>query len=81
MLYPKGVVEGKGNSISAFLCLDESTLPPDTKVLVTFAVRVLDLDQTRQKPENFESKGEFSSRRFFVYVDFELINQLCSMPV
>ncbi|XP_047333322.1 uncharacterized protein LOC124936843 isoform X2 [Impatiens glandulifera] len=31
-IYPNGNGEGKGNSISTFLCLDETTLPLDTKV-------------------------------------------------
>ncbi|XAR58460.1 Ubiquitinyl hydrolase 1 [Bertholletia excelsa] len=57
-LYPNGNGEGKGNSISVFLCLDESTLPPNTKLLVSYTLRVLDMDRTRQKPENLEFKSE-----------------------
>ncbi|XAR58459.1 Ubiquitinyl hydrolase 1 [Bertholletia excelsa] len=57
-MYPNGGGEGKGNSISVFLWLDESSLPPDTKLLVSYTLRVLDMDQTRQKPENFEFKSE-----------------------
>ncbi|XP_047309378.1 uncharacterized protein LOC124912774 [Impatiens glandulifera] len=39
-LYPKGNGEGKGNSISAFLHLDECNLPSDTKVFVKFSIGV-----------------------------------------
>ena len=56
MIYPRGWAEGKGNSISVFLRLDESTLPPDTRVFVKFILRVIDQNQT--KAEHFEFKGK-----------------------
>ncbi|XP_010270945.1 PREDICTED: uncharacterized protein LOC104607116 [Nelumbo nucifera] len=42
-LYPKGIGDGKGNSISLFLALaDSTTLPPDTKVYTKLAMRIMD---------------------------------------
>ncbi|XP_057461802.1 uncharacterized protein LOC130752028 [Actinidia eriantha] len=55
-IYPRGNGEGKGNSISVFLCVDESTLPPDTRVFVKFILRVIDQKQT--KAEHFEFKTD-----------------------
>ncbi|PSS06234.1 Ubiquitin carboxyl-terminal hydrolase [Actinidia chinensis var. chinensis] len=55
-IYPRGCAEGKGNSISVFLCVDESTLPPDTRVFVKFILRVIDQNQT--KAEHFEFKAD-----------------------
>ncbi|XAR58461.1 Ubiquitinyl hydrolase 1 [Bertholletia excelsa] len=57
-LYPKGNGAGKGNSISVFLRLVDSTLPPDAKLLVTYAIRVLKMDQTEEQPENFKLTAE-----------------------
>ncbi|KAK7284674.1 hypothetical protein RJT34_19424 [Clitoria ternatea] len=42
LLYPNGVVEGKGNSISLFLVLEVSTLPPSNKVVVDCTLRARD---------------------------------------
>ncbi|KAJ1412638.1 TRAF-like [Sesbania bispinosa] len=42
LLYPNGVVEGKGNNISLFLVLEVSTLPPDTKLVVDCTLRAID---------------------------------------
>lgn len=42
LLYPNGVVEGKGTHISLFLALDVSTLPSDTKILVDCTLRAKD---------------------------------------
>ncbi|XP_027942224.1 uncharacterized protein LOC114195958 isoform X2 [Vigna unguiculata] len=39
LLYPNGIVEGKGNSVSLFLVLDVSTLPANTKLVVENIVR------------------------------------------
>ncbi|KAG5044057.1 hypothetical protein AAZX31_03G191800 [Glycine max] len=39
ILYPNGIVEGKGNSISLFLTLEVSTLPPNTKLVVECTLR------------------------------------------
>ncbi|XP_047309367.1 MATH domain and coiled-coil domain-containing protein At1g31390-like [Impatiens glandulifera] len=44
-LYPQGYGDGKGNSISVFLCLDESTLPKDSKVYVKYKFCLLNKDQ------------------------------------
>ncbi|XP_028085241.1 MATH domain and coiled-coil domain-containing protein At3g58210-like [Camellia sinensis] len=56
LIYPRGNGEGKGNSMSMFLCLDETTLPPDTKLFVKFLLRVI--SQTPTKSDNFEFKVE-----------------------
>ncbi|RDX69030.1 Ubiquitin carboxyl-terminal hydrolase 12, partial [Mucuna pruriens] len=42
ILYPNGIVEGKGNSISLFLVLEVSTLPPNTKLVVECTLRAKD---------------------------------------
>lgn len=42
MLYPNGIVEGKGNSISLFLVVEVSTLPPNTKLVVECTLRAKD---------------------------------------
>jgi len=42
LLYPNGVVEGKGTHISLFLALDVSTLPSDTKIVVDCTLRAND---------------------------------------
>ncbi|KAL1351013.1 hypothetical protein HN51_014973 [Arachis hypogaea] len=41
-VYPNGTLEGKGNSISMFLALDTSTLPPNAKLLMDYTVRAKD---------------------------------------
>ena len=56
VIYPRGYGEGKGNSISVFLCVDESTLPPDTRVFVKFILRVIDQNQTKAAHFEFKSK-------------------------
>lgn len=55
-IYPRGNGDGKGNSVSAFLSLDESTLPPDTKVFVKFILRVIAQNQTKDSRVERESK-------------------------
>ncbi|XP_047309283.1 uncharacterized protein LOC124912677 [Impatiens glandulifera] len=52
MLYPKGIGEGKGNSISVYLCLDKLTLPLDTKIFVNFIIRLGNID----KPDIIKSE-------------------------
>ncbi|XP_052171696.1 uncharacterized protein LOC127787676 [Diospyros lotus] len=56
IFYPRGNGIGKGNSVSAFLSLDESTLPPDTRLVVRYAIRVL--DQNEPKADPFELREE-----------------------
>ncbi|XP_052185477.1 ubiquitin C-terminal hydrolase 12-like [Diospyros lotus] len=51
-IYPRGIGDGKGNSVSAFLSLDESSLPLDTRLVVRFTIRVL--DQNEPKADSFE---------------------------
>ncbi|KAI7982512.1 Ubiquitin carboxyl-terminal hydrolase 12 [Camellia lanceoleosa] len=53
-IYPRGNGDGKGNSISMFLCLDETTLPPNTKLFVKFVLRV----KSQNKSDDFEFKVE-----------------------
>ncbi|XP_059625716.1 MATH domain and coiled-coil domain-containing protein At2g05420-like isoform X2 [Cornus florida] len=53
-LYPRGNGEGKGNSISVFLTLDNSTLPPDTKLFVRFNLRTVN----QMNGEHFELKDD-----------------------
>ncbi|CAL5353738.1 unnamed protein product [Camellia sinensis] len=53
-IYPRGNEDGKGNSISMFLCLDQTTLPPDTRLFVKFILRVT--SQTPTKSDDFEFK-------------------------
>ncbi|XP_047309369.1 probable inactive serine/threonine-protein kinase fnkC [Impatiens glandulifera] len=40
-LYPRGNSVGKNNSISVYLCLDESTLPNNTKIYVKYRIHLL----------------------------------------
>lgn len=42
LLYPNGVVEGKGVCVSLFLALDASTLPANTKLVVDCTLRAKD---------------------------------------
>ncbi|KAL5757702.1 hypothetical protein ACOSP7_020313 [Xanthoceras sorbifolium] len=42
LLYPNGNAEGKGNSISIFLDVSRSSIPPDTNLFVKFLLRVKD---------------------------------------
>ncbi|XP_052170030.1 MATH domain and coiled-coil domain-containing protein At3g58370-like [Diospyros lotus] len=49
-IYPHGLGEGKGNSVSAYLSLDESTLPPDTRLVVRSTIRVLDQNEPKGDP-------------------------------
>ncbi|CAL5353737.1 unnamed protein product [Camellia sinensis] len=51
-IYPRGNGDGKGNSISMFLCLDETTLSPDTKPFVKVILRV----KSQNKSDDFEFK-------------------------
>nr|KYP71336.1 Ubiquitin carboxyl-terminal hydrolase 12 [Cajanus cajan] len=39
LLYPNGHAEGKGNSVSLFLTLEVSSLPPNTKLVVDCTLR------------------------------------------
>ncbi|KAI7982511.1 Ubiquitin carboxyl-terminal hydrolase 12 [Camellia lanceoleosa] len=55
-IYPRGNGDGKGNSISMFLCLDQTTLPPNTRLFVKFVLRVM--SQTPTKSDDFEFKVE-----------------------
>jgi len=65
IFYPRGNGTGKGNSVSAFLSLDESSLPPDTRLVVKYAIRVLDQNEPKADPfeligEMITIKGEFN---------------------
>jgi len=42
LLYPNGVVEGKGTNISLFLALDVTTLSSNTKIVVDCTLRAKD---------------------------------------
>ncbi|XP_057965763.1 MATH domain and coiled-coil domain-containing protein At3g58360-like [Malania oleifera] len=59
MLYPNGNGEGKGNSISLFLCLEDTITPADTKLFVKFILRLL--NQTGKEDYKFETDNLFSS--------------------
>ncbi|CAJ2632049.1 unnamed protein product [Trifolium pratense] len=56
LLYPNGVVEGKGNSISLFLALEVSTLPPNTKLVVDCTLRAKDQITGQHAQRNFNRK-------------------------
>ncbi|WJX85060.1 hypothetical protein P8452_67566 [Trifolium repens] len=56
LLYPNGVVEGKGISISLFLALDVSTLPPNTKLVVDCTLRAKDQITGQHAQRNFNRK-------------------------
>nr|XP_004494356.1 uncharacterized protein LOC101507267 isoform X1 [Cicer arietinum] len=56
ILYPNGVVEGKGNSISLFLALDVSTLTPNTKIVVDCTLRAKDQNSAKHAQHNFSRK-------------------------
>ncbi|KAG5514267.1 hypothetical protein RHGRI_035615 [Rhododendron griersonianum] len=58
-IYPRGNGDGKGNSVSAFLSLDESTLPPDTRVFVKFILRVIAQNQTKDSRVEPEIENHF----------------------
>ncbi|XP_057965878.1 uncharacterized protein LOC131156309 [Malania oleifera] len=57
-LYPNGNGEGKGNSISLFLCLDDSITPADTKLFVKFNFHLV--DQIGEEYHEFETDNLFS---------------------
>ncbi|MED6106748.1 hypothetical protein PIB30_007409 [Stylosanthes scabra] len=57
-VYPNGTLEGKGNSISVFLALDTSTLPPDAKLLMDYTVRAK--DQVRRHHAEAKACCKFS---------------------
>ncbi|KAK7337422.1 hypothetical protein VNO77_17996 [Canavalia gladiata] len=61
LIYPNGIVEGKGNSISLFLELEVSTLPPNTKLVVDCTIRVKDQISGKHAQQNFCRKFSNSS--------------------
>ncbi|XP_027349395.1 probable inactive serine/threonine-protein kinase fnkC [Abrus precatorius] len=68
LLYPDGVVEGKGNSISLFLVLEVSTLPPNTKLIADCIVRAKDQISGQHAQQKFcrkfsNSKSTWGSRQ------------------
>ena len=65
LIYPRGNDDGKDNSVSTFLSLDESTLPLDTRLVVRFTIRVLDQNEPKEDPVEFTGemikiKAEFN---------------------
>ncbi|KAJ7977530.1 Ubiquitin carboxyl-terminal hydrolase 12 [Quillaja saponaria] len=76
ILYPNGCGEGIGNSISLFLAVDNSTLPPNTKLFVKFYL--YGRDQINGNHHKFEGKNIFTpvttnwgSRKFISLSKFE----------
>ncbi|XP_052171219.1 uncharacterized protein LOC127787288 [Diospyros lotus] len=61
LIHPCGIGAGKGNSVSAFLSLDESTLPPDTRLVVRFTIRVLDQNEPKADPFEFTDEDHFGA--------------------
>ncbi|PSR86049.1 Ubiquitin carboxyl-terminal hydrolase [Actinidia chinensis var. chinensis] len=59
IIFPRGYGGGKGNSISMYLWLDKSTLPPDTRVFVKFILRVIDQNHTKAEPFEFKADYHF----------------------
>ncbi|CAL5194448.1 unnamed protein product [Lathyrus oleraceus] len=59
VLYPNGVVEGKGVCVSLFLALDASTLPANTKLVVDCTLRAKDQISGQNAQRKFNRK--FSS--------------------
>ncbi|CAK8544319.1 unnamed protein product [Lathyrus sativus] len=59
LLYPNGVVEGKGICVSLFLALDASTLPANTKLVVECTLRAKDQISGQHAQRKFNRK--FSS--------------------
>jgi len=62
LLYPNGIVEGKGNSISLFLALDASPLPANTKLVVELIVRAKD----QKSGGHAQNKGEAKISDFYI---------------
>ncbi|XP_052211183.1 uncharacterized protein LOC127814013 [Diospyros lotus] len=60
-IYPRGNGVGKGNSVSAFLFLDESTVSPDTQLVVRFIIRVLDQNEPKGDPFQFTYDNHFGA--------------------
>ncbi|XP_052185463.1 uncharacterized protein LOC127797036 [Diospyros lotus] len=61
LIYPRGNGTGKGNSVSTFLSLDESTLPPDTRLVVRFTIRMLDQNELKADPFEFTNDNYFGA--------------------
>ncbi|KAL5755879.1 hypothetical protein ACOSQ2_020625 [Xanthoceras sorbifolium] len=53
MLYPNGNAEGKGNSISIFLDVSRSSIPPDTNLFVKFLLNFLSLPKLKDPEEGY----------------------------
>ncbi|TKY61802.1 Ubiquitin carboxyl-terminal hydrolase 12 [Spatholobus suberectus] len=76
IVYPKGIDEGKGNSISLFLTLEVSTLPLNTKVIVECTLRAKDQisghhAQTRFCHKFSSSNSTWGSRQLVALAKFE----------
>ncbi|KAK1560140.1 hypothetical protein Q3G72_022751 [Acer saccharum] len=59
LLYPRGHVEAKGHSISIFLDINRSSIPPNSKVYVKFMLNVK--DQVYRKHIKYEDECLYAS--------------------
>ncbi|XP_028769478.1 uncharacterized protein LOC114726928, partial [Neltuma alba] len=53
VVYPNGIYEGKGNSVSLFLTIDTPSIPPNTKIYVHCNLRVKDQIKGRHAETKF----------------------------
>ncbi|GFZ04606.1 hypothetical protein Acr_17g0001780 [Actinidia rufa] len=51
--------KARATAFLCFLCVDESTLPPDTRVFVKFILRVIDQNQTKAAHFEFKTDNHF----------------------
>ncbi|XP_059663444.1 uncharacterized protein LOC132309110 [Cornus florida] len=61
-LYPRGIGISEDNSVSVFMALDDSTLPPDTKLFVRYILRIM--NQINEKHYSVRADHQFSRRTF-----------------
>ncbi|XP_052185490.1 uncharacterized protein LOC127797044 [Diospyros lotus] len=61
LMYPHGRDDGKGNSVSMFLLVDESSLPTDTRLVVRCIIRMLDQNVSKADPFEFTGDNHFGA--------------------
>ncbi|XP_052185449.1 uncharacterized protein LOC127797028 [Diospyros lotus] len=59
LIYPQGYGDGKGNSVSVFLSLDESSLPANTRLVVSCIIRMFDQNELKADPFEFTGDNHF----------------------
>lgn len=79
MMYPHGSGDGKGNSVSMFLSVDESSLPPDTWLVVRCIIRMLDENESKADPFEFTGEMITITPEFNILPDNKIfmINKFC----